>query len=134
MSGLQLKRQRIERDKKYTPPDLLAIDRADREVEHKQAAEMVAFSKTTRQTTSELVDNADAITNDFRDKLGRAHNMVLEVLDSESAVTSRAVEKQEAYMKQFKVHAANALLKALLKVYLEVQMSLMKEESKVYFR
>ena len=130
----ELKRQRIERDKKYTPPDLLAIDRADREAEHQQAAEMVAFSKTTRETTSELVNSADQITNDFREKLGRSHNMVMEVLDSESAVTTRAVEKQEAYMKQFKVHAANALIKALLKVYLEVQMSLMKEESKVYFR
>ena len=60
--------------------------------------------------------------------------MVNEVLESESAVTTRAAEKQAAYMAQFKVHAARALVDKLLKVYLEVQMSLMKEESKVYFR
>jgi len=131
---LELKRQRAERDKKFTPPDLLAIDRSDREIEHRQAQEMVTFSKMTRETTQELVQTAEAITANFREKLGRAHDMVLEVLDAESAVTARALEKQEAYMAQFKVHAADALIKALLKVYLEVQMSLMKEESKVYFR
>jgi hypothetical protein len=103
-------------------------------MEHKQAEEMVAFSKRTRESTVEQVTSSDITTEHFRDKLGRAHNMVLEVLDAESAVTTRAVLKQEAYLSQFKVHAANALITALLKVYLEVQMSLMKEESKVYFR
>jgi hypothetical protein len=130
----ELKRLQIERDKKFQPPNLLEIDRKDRDLEHAQAEEMVNFSKTTRAKTEDLVKVSDEITHGFRDKLGKTQAMVKEVLDSESAVTSRARERQEAYMAQFKVHAAGQLVNKLLKVYLEVQMSLMKEESKVYFR
>ena len=60
--------------------------------------------------------------------------MVMEVLESETAVTNRACERQYTYMSEFKVHAAGALVDAMHRVYLEVQRSLMKEESKVYFR
>lgn len=130
----ELRRQQQERDKRYQPPNLLEIDRKDRELEDAQAEEMVSFSRATREKTEDLVKASDEITEAFRDKLARTGAMVKEVLDSESAVTTRAQERQEAYMKEFKVHAAGQLVNKLLKVYLEVQMSLMKEESKVYFR
>jgi hypothetical protein len=130
----EMRRLQAERDKKYQPPNLLEIDRKDRDLEHKQAEEMVAFSRSVHAKTADLVKTSDEITEGFREKMNKTEDMVEEVLATEGAVTTRAAEKQEAYMREFKVHAANSLVNVLLKVYLQVQMSLMKEESKVYFR
>jgi len=57
-----------------------------------------------------------------------------EVLQMESDNTKMAIERQKVFVDKFWEHAADRLLMVLAKVYQEVQLMMMKEESKIYFR
>ena len=67
-------------------------------------------------------------------KESRYANMLLEVLASESEKTVGAIQRERDFVDKFWEHAADTLLTVLAKVYAEVQLSMMKEESKIYFR
>jgi len=131
---IELRRRREERDKIYQPPDLLEIDRGDRAEEQKQAEKMLQFGQVIGAEARARIAEADESTDVFRLKGLELHEMVEEVLGTESATTERAVARQEEYVGKFKIHAADILLTALVKVYLEVQNSMMKEETKGLFR
>jgi hypothetical protein len=130
----ELKRQREERDLIYKPPNLLEIDRLDREKEQEQAEEMVRYGQETTVESKALIQTADEYSDAFRIKARGLDEMVVEVLQKETAVTEKALAKQGKYMEKFKIHAADKMLSVLTKVYREVQLSLMKEESKELFR
>lgn len=67
-------------------------------------------------------------------KESRHANMLVEVLAKESEKTVSAMQREKEFVDKFWEHAADTLLTVLAKVYAEVQLSMMKEESKIYFR
>jgi hypothetical protein len=129
-----MKLLREEQERRYKAPDLLEMDRQDRDDEQRHVEEMLAFSQASTESARAEITAAGVMSELLRIKAGELSCMVEEVLEVENYVTTRAVEKQEAYMKNFKVHAAERMLIALAKVYAEVQLLLMKEERKQMFR
>jgi hypothetical protein len=118
----------------YVPPNLLEWDREDREAEVQIAEEMLVFSKKTTLANKEIVEQADITSSGLIVREKKTSIIVDEVLNMESNITQSAVENQKKYVKKFREHVADKLLSVLAKVYLEVQLSLLKEESKLYFR
>lgn len=118
----------------YSPPNLLQKDREARVVEERLAKEMLAFSRTIKGQLEAATSEADVGSSEISSTNKKKATAVDEILSMESSITAAAIAKQEEYVSQFKVHAAEILLNVLAKVYVEVQISLVKEETKIYFR
>ena len=94
----------------------------------------VKFSESTNKNNVAVVLEADQTSAARVQKESRYANMLLEVLASESEKTVGAIQRERDFVDKFWEHAADTLLTVLVKVYAEVQLSMMKEESKIYFR
>lgn len=94
----------------------------------------VKFSESTNKNNVAVVIEADQTSAARVLKESRYANMLVEVLANESEKTVTAMEREKEFVDKFWEHAADTLLTVLVKVYAEVQLSMMKEESKIYFR
>lgn len=130
----EIKQRQLEREKKYKPPNLLEIDRLDRDVEQENAEKMVTFSQKVTVQSIENVKVSDDRHERVRFEEARIQNMLAEVLDDESNETSQAIALQTEYAADFKTKMAEIMLNTIYKVYVEVQVSMIKEEAKIYFR
>lgn len=88
----------------------------------------------TNNNNQAVVVEADQTSNARVVKENRTLCMLDEVLQLESDKTQMAIERQKGFVDKFWEHAADRLLAVLAKVYQEVQLLMMKEESKIYFR
>ena len=130
----EIKQRQLEREKKYKPPNLLEIDRLDRDIEQENAEKMVTFSQKVTVQSIENVQVSDIRHERVRFEEARIQNMLGEVLDDESKETNRAIALQTEYAANFKTKMAEIMLNTIYKVYVEVQVSMIKEEAKIYFR
>ena len=128
------KRRLKEIESAFKPPDLLEWDREDRDNELNIAERMVAYGKRTTVEAAKRVVQADEETEEYRARAGKLEGMVGEVLETETSVTDRALVRQKEYVSNFRIHAADLLLGTLVRIYADVQLCMLKEESKVYFR
>lgn len=94
----------------------------------------VQFSESTNKSNVAVVIEADQTSSSRLMKETRSLNMLKEVLELETEKTVSAIQREKAFTDKFWEHAADRLLAVLAKVYAEVQLSLAKEESKIYFR
>jgi 3-deoxy-D-manno-octulosonic-acid transferase len=94
----------------------------------------VKFSTTTSTSNVAVVKEADQTSSARTVKEAKTLAMVAEVLLAETEKTQLALQQQREFVNSFWEHAADRLLAVLAKVYAEVQLSMMKEESKIYFR
>lgn len=115
-------------------PNLLEWDREDRDAEEDLAIKMVQFGKSTRKTAIEKAVEADALSLAITTRDNKFGKAVAEVFRGENEITETALAKQEQYVSKFRIHAADNLITILARVYMQVQISMLKEESKLYFR
>ena len=95
---------------------------------------MVTFSQKVTVQSIENVQVSDIRHERVRFEEARIQNMLGEVLDDESKETNRAIALQTEYATNFKTKMAEIMLNTIYKVYVEVQVSMIKEEAKIYFR
>eukprot|EP01039_Chlorochromonas_danica_P007135 gene7135-7888_t len=135
--ALELKRRKEKAALLYgsfQPPNLLDLDEKDRIRELAMAKNMLKYSANLKVSLNAAAAQAQVQHDDAVARRLLVKQMVQEVLDAESGVTDRAVNKQQEYASKFKEHAAKHLLDVLAKIYEEVQKKLIQEESKIYFR
>jgi hypothetical protein len=113
---------------------LLLWDRQDREVSYVLAEKMIVLSRQMKEQASLSATQfaISASTNEINDK--RTGQIIDEVMDVESQITTVAVQMELEYVSEFKIHAAEALLDILAKIYGQVLYSLLLMEQRKYFR
>lgn len=115
-------------------PNLLEFDRADREKEEHLANVMLEYGKESKRIGVLTTEQADVQSKEKIEKQNKVLDVVNAQLDFETNVTTTAIGNQEVFVNLFKVHAADALITALAKIYVEIQINLMREETRLYFR
>ena len=118
----------------FEPPNFLEWDRADRQIETEQAERMVVVSREVRLKVIAITETAQVESEIFNANEVILKRTVNEVLETEDNITQAAIEAEMLYISAFKRHAADNLLTVLLRIRREVDMLLMKKETKKYFR
>ena len=118
----------------FDVPNFLEWDRADRQIETEQAECMVIVSRDVRLKVIAITETAQVESQIYDATEVMLNRTVDEVLVSEDNITQAAVEAEMIYISAFKRHAADNLLNVLVKVQREVELLLLKEETKKYFR
>lgn len=118
----------------FVPPNFLEWDRADRQIETEQAERMVIVSREVRLKVIAITETAQVESEIFNANEVMLNRTVNEVLETEDNITQAAIEAEMLYISAFKRHAADNLLTVLVRIRREVDLLLMKKETKKYFR
>ena len=118
----------------FKPPNFLEWDRKEREEEFRAAEEMLVISKKVRARAFDLSGKADIASAMFDADESSLNVTVDKVFKEEEEESQVAIKNELEYIDKFKIHAADNLLTVLARIYREVQVLLMKAETKRYFR
>jgi len=118
----------------FETPNFLDWDRQDREVELQQSELMLKISKEVKAKALELSKIADRETEIFEKQEMQVDNIVTQVFQAEDKDSNKAIGLEMEYVDKFKIHAADNLVNVMHKIYKEVQVFLLKSETKKYFR
>ncbi len=115
-------------------PDPLVQDQKERELETKLSEAMLKLSKTFRDRIYAQIAKADEQSAIVLSAQNTRTSVLETILVEESDATMVSIEKEFSYASEFKIKAADNLLKVLAKVYTEVLIELLRQDMKKYFR
>jgi hypothetical protein len=111
--------------RKLTDP--LVQDQQDRELETKLSEAMLKLSKSFRDRMCAQIARADEQSTIILSAQNTRAVVLDDILVYESGATQVSIEKEFTYASEFKVKAADNLLKVLAKVYSEVLIELLRQ-------
>ncbi len=114
--------------------NLFEWDNYNRDLEIKFTEDMAKYSYRVKDMVKYVIEKSSIEHNSIIVIREQLSEMIQEIFKYEENITVKAILKQKEYSEIFKIHAANYLLMKLTKVYYEVQYSLIKEETKKFFR
>lgn len=114
--------------------EILGWDKEDRLSMVAQAEEMCKLSAKLLEDAKAIVQTAEEATAAAAVVKKTEAAVLVDILHSEGAITKLAVGNELEYVSNFKVHAADNLVTVLTKINREIQLELLKAETKKYFR
>ena len=117
LAPLQNNSEPILKLKDLIPINILELDRADRSNEFLHINRMLEAGVALKHDTVKLVAAADSRTQHWTRIQALQDGFLEEIIQEEIAITDKAILRTEAYVSEFKVHAANIMLDKLLHVY-----------------
>ena len=114
--------------------DPLVQDQKERELETKLSEAMLKLSRTFRDRMCAQIAKADEQSAIIMSAQNTRASVLDSILVEESGATMVSIEKEFSYASEFKIKAADNLLKVLSKVYTEVLIELLRQDMKKYFR
>ncbi len=114
--------------------EILEWDKEDRLQIVAQAEDMCKLSQKLLEDSRKIVEVADDATALAMEGKKRESSMLVGILKAEEDITAGAVQNELKYVSEFKIHAADNLVTVLAKVNRDVQLQMLKAETKKYFR